>query len=112
MTRLITKIPNNNQNLCTELVTFHTKIKKKMAFEKLFCLYEKFGSEDYIGEPVTQTEHMIQAAMFAENDGCSPDVVLACFFHDIGHLLAFESELEQMAGFGLFSFCLVINRKF
>lgn len=82
-----------------------------MTFESLFRLYEKFGSEDYIGEPVNQTEHMIQAAMFAENDCCSADVVLACFFHDIGHLLAFESELEQMAGFGLFSFHLIINTK-
>ena len=72
-----------------------------MNVDKLFRLYEQHGSEDYIGEPVNQTEHMIQAAMFAENDGCEVDVILACFFHDIGHLLAFDDDLEQMDGFGV-----------
>ena len=43
----------------------------------------------------------IKAAMFAERDGCTVDIVLACFFHDIGHLLAFDQELEQMNGFGV-----------
>ena len=31
-----------------------------MKIDKLFQLYENFGNEDYIGEPVNQTEHMTQ----------------------------------------------------
>ena len=34
--------------------------------EKVFALYEKYGDADYIGEPVSQMEHMSQAAALAE----------------------------------------------
>ena len=33
---------------------------------KVFSLYERFGDEDYIGEPVSQLEHMSQAAAMAK----------------------------------------------
>jgi len=34
-----------------------------MTIENLFNLYNKYGKYDYIGEDVSQIEHMIQAAM-------------------------------------------------
>ncbi len=37
--------------------------------QEVFALYEKYGQADYIGEPVSQLEHMIQAAQFAEEEG-------------------------------------------
>lgn len=40
--------------------------------KKIFTLYEEFGARDYVGEPVSQIEHMIQAAMLAEDDNQSP----------------------------------------
>ena len=55
---------------------------------EIFALYEKHGDEDYIGEPVSQLEHMSQAAALAEEEGYDDEVVLAAFFHDIGHLCA------------------------
>ena len=64
--------------------------------KEIFDLYEKYGACDYIGEPVTQTEHMIQTAMVAEEEGNGDEVVLAAFFHDIGHLLGFRDKSEQM----------------
>ena len=60
------------------------------CLNKIFNLYQKYGSKDYIGEEMTQTEHMVQGAMFAENNGESLDVVLSIFLHDIGHLLELE----------------------
>jgi hypothetical protein len=66
--------------------------------EKVFSLYDKHGNEDYIGEPVSQLEHMSQAAALAEAEGYEDEVVLAAFFHDIGHLCA---------GFGLFTIARV-----
>jgi phosphonate degradation associated HDIG domain protein len=67
---------------------------------EVFTLYEKYGEKDYIGEPVSQLEHMSQAASLAEQEGYDDEVVLAAFFHDIGHLSAGEGEAESMDGMG------------
>ncbi len=57
--------------------------------------------EDYIGEPVSQIEHMCQAAQLAEMEGFDDEVVLAAFFHDIGHLCQHIMETHSMDGFGV-----------
>lgn len=67
---------------------------------EVFALYEKYGAADYIGEPVSQLEHMCQAALLAEQAGASDDVVLAAFFHDIGHLCEMEGKVS-MGGYGV-----------
>ena len=67
--------------------------------DTVFALYEKYGAADYIGEPVSQLEHMGQAALLAERAGSSEEVILAAFFHDIGHLC--ELEGESMDGYGV-----------
>ena len=61
----------------------------------VFSLFDKFGNQDYIGEPVSQTEHMVQAAMQAEKDRQSDKVILASLLHDIGHLVIFDYQEEQ-----------------
>lgn len=66
----------------------------------LFALYEAHGGDDYLGEPVSQLEHMWQAAARAEAEGCEDEVVLAAFFHDLGHLCAHGTGGPSMAGFG------------
>ncbi len=68
--------------------------------DKVFALYEKYGAADYIGEPVSQIEHMSQAAALAEAEGFEDEVILAAFFHDIGHLCADDGEAESMGGMG------------
>lgn len=65
---------------------------------EVFRLYELHGAADYIGEPVSQLEHMCQAAQLAELAGCRDEVVLAAFFHDIGHLCA--ANAASMNGYG------------
>jgi len=66
---------------------------------ELFGLYERFGDSDYIGEPVSQIEHMSQAAQLAMAEGFDDEVVLAAFFHDIGHICG--QDAENMGGFGV-----------
>jgi phosphonate degradation associated HDIG domain protein len=74
---------------------------KKERVDEVFDLYEKFGQADYIGEPVSQIEHMCQAAHLAEKEGFDDEVILAAFFHDIGHLFALDQNLENMGGYGV-----------
>lgn len=71
--------------------------------EEVFSLYVLHGDEDYIGEPVSQLEHMLQAGELARQQGYDDEVILAAFFHDIGHLLAFEKESDSMGGYGMVS---------
>ena len=77
------------------------QISVKEAVDKIFYYYENFGERDYIGEPVTQIEHMVQGAMFAEQDRREPEIILAMFLHDIGHLLELElkDSKEKNGGF-------------
>jgi 2-amino-1-hydroxyethylphosphonate dioxygenase (glycine-forming) len=74
---------------------------KHAAVEEVFGLYEKYGSADYIGEPVTQLEHMSQAASFAMMEGYDDEVVLAAFFHDIGHICVMKNQENDMNGYGV-----------
>lgn len=70
------------------------------TLDEIFELYEKHGAENYIGEKISQIEHMCQAAQLAEGSGYDDEVVLAAFFHDLGHLLKPHSE-EDMGGYGV-----------
>jgi len=69
--------------------------------EKVFRLYEEYGTADYIGEPVSQLEHMAQAAQLAMQENFDDEVVLASFFHDIGHLCVEHTLENDMDGFGI-----------
>ena len=75
--------------------------RHEQVIAEVFGLYERFGDSDYIGEPVSQIEHMSQAAQCALAEGFDDEVVLAAFFHDIGHFCA--ESAENMGGFGVVS---------
>lgn len=74
--------------------------KSLATTKRIFDLYRKYGGEDYIGESVSQTEHMIQCAMLAEKENFSDEVILGALFHDIGHLIGFEEHSPQMGDYG------------
>ena len=57
-------------------------------------IFNRRGGEEYLGEPVTMAEHMLQGAHFAEKAGESELIIVSALLHDIGH---FTSE------FGTFS---------
>ncbi|MBC7873882.1 MAG: HDIG domain-containing protein [Ferruginibacter sp.] len=68
---------------------------------EVFALYEQYGNDDYIGEPVSQMEHMCQAAQMAQAGGYDEEVILAAFFHDIGHLCEHIMTVGKMDGYGV-----------
>lgn len=67
--------------------------------DEIFDLYKQHGDQDYIGEPVSQMEHMAQTAELAKKDGYEEEVILAAFFHDIGHLCS-DTGNPDMNGYG------------
>lgn len=73
----------------------------EQAIAEVFGLYEQHGAADYIGEPVSQIEHMSQAAQLAMAEGFDDEVVLAAFFHDIGHICGQGGA--NMGGYGVVS---------
>jgi phosphonate degradation associated HDIG domain protein len=72
-----------------------------LIVDEVFGLYEKYGAADYIGEPVSQLEHMSQSAQLAIEEGFDDEVVLAAFFHDIGHICVMMDQEKNMGGFGV-----------
>lgn len=48
-------------------------------------IFERRGAESYLGEPVTMSQHMLQGAKLAENEGAPDELVAAALLHDIGH---------------------------
>ena len=55
--------------------------------EEVLVMMHKRGGEAYFGEPVSQLEHALQAAWFAQQAAARPALVAAALLHDVGHLL-------------------------
>jgi 2-amino-1-hydroxyethylphosphonate dioxygenase (glycine-forming) len=79
----------------------NTERTYKQTATEIMDLYEQFGDEDYDGEPVSQTSHMIQCAMEAMAEGEDEELVIGSFLHDIGHLLKHVEATEEMGNFGV-----------
>lgn len=69
--------------------------------DEIMGLYNSYGNQDYIGEPVSQIEHMSQCAQIAEKEGYDDEVILAAFFHDIGHLCEHIMDVNYMDSYGV-----------
>jgi phosphonate degradation associated HDIG domain protein len=61
-------------------------------------LFARHGGEQYSGEPVTQLEHALQTAHFAEQSDAGDPLVTACLLHDLGHLLNHQGETPTLRG--------------
>ena len=60
-------------------------------------LFEKRGTESYLGEKVTMAEHMLQAAYFAGQDGATEKLIVAALLHDVGHFIGdFGDDFIEM----------------
>lgn len=53
----------------------------------LLDLYRQRGQAQYGGEAISQFEHALQCAALAEQAEQSPEMIAACLFHDLGHLV-------------------------
>jgi putative nucleotidyltransferase with HDIG domain len=48
-------------------------------------VFERRGAESYLGEKVSMSQHMLQAAQAAEISQTDPELIVAALLHDIGH---------------------------
>ena len=69
-------------------------INTKNIVDFIGSIFERRGGEEYLGEPVTMGQHMLQGATLAEQNEELDEIVVGALLHDIGH---FTSE------FGTFS---------
>lgn len=60
--------------------------------DEIFRMFREYGSGAYLGEPVSMTEHMLQSAYAAEQDGAEPRLVAAALLHDYGHFIHEHEE--------------------
>ena len=67
----------------------HTTLTRDNIVEFLGGIFDRRGGEEYLGEPVTMAEHMLQGATIAEQNGQDEIIIVAALLHDIGH---FTSE--------------------
>ncbi len=65
------------------------KLTPKTIVPFLGGIFERRGGEEYLGEPVTMAEHMLQGAALAEKADMPERIIVAALLHDIGH---FTSE--------------------
>ena len=56
------------------------------VIDEICTAFERRGQETY-GEGISQLDHALQCAAFAERDGADAALVTATLLHDIGHLL-------------------------
>lgn len=69
--------------------------------EEIIDLLLSNGGSEYIGEPVTKLEHMVQSAEIAAEKGFDEELILAALLHDIGHICMPTTEYNNMGGLGL-----------
>ncbi|TWT76047.1 hypothetical protein Pla123a_28330 [Posidoniimonas polymericola] len=60
---------------------------KEENVREVLSLFAEHGESQYGGEAVSQLEHGIQAATWAEREGASAELITAALLHDVGHLL-------------------------
>jgi phosphonate degradation associated HDIG domain protein len=60
-------------------------MKPPRSLDEVLHTYRERGHRHY-GESVTELQHALQCATFAEQAGEAPVVVAACLLHDYGHL--------------------------
>ena len=71
-----------------------SKLNRENIVAFIGGIFDRRGDEEYLGEPVTMAEHMLQGASIAEQNGQPEEIIVGALLHDIGH---FTSE------FGMFS---------
>src|SRR5580704_15606154 len=69
------------------VATMTADTSTEALLQEIAGLFARRGREMYAGEPITQTDHALQAALLAEENGADAALVTAAFLHDVGHLL-------------------------
>jgi phosphonate degradation associated HDIG domain protein len=61
------------------------------ALSQIQQIFTQAQTSDYVGEPISQAEHALQAAALASNSGDN-ELVIAALLHDIGHMCFPDAE--------------------
>ena len=61
------------------------------SVKRVLSIFETVGDSDYIGEPMSITQHSVQTAHAARKGGEDTEAQLSCLLHDVGHLLGLEA---------------------
>jgi phosphonate degradation associated HDIG domain protein len=69
-----------------------------LQLDDIRALFEQHGDISYSGEPVTQLQHALQCAMFAERKNVGDALVAAALLHDLGHLLNLQGDTPTAHG--------------
>src|SRR5207244_3930960 len=73
-------------------------LRREQPLDELAALFEGAGAEQYLGEEVTQAQHMLGAAALAEAAGAPPHLIAAALLHDIGHFHGTVTGQNLMTG--------------
>ena len=63
-----------------------------LTMSDLIDVLKRPGQTQYGMEAVSQLEHALQCAQWAEKSGETDETVVACLLHDLGHLIAAERD--------------------
>lgn len=69
-----------------------------ISIATILSLFAEKGGIQYDGEPVTQLEHALQSAYYAEKAHSSPALITAALLHDVGHLMHDEEGTLTQRG--------------
>ena len=64
--------------------------------DRILDLFATRGAREYMGEPVSMSQHMEQSAACAAADGAPASLVIAALLHDIGHFVG-DYPIEALA---------------
>ena len=69
--------------------------------DRLAELFASEGAADYLGEPVTVAQHLLQAGALARAAGAPAALVAAALLHDTGHLRGDDPLADEQQSSGL-----------
>jgi gamma-butyrobetaine dioxygenase len=73
-------------------------LRGQLAVDRLRELFDGPGTADYLGEDVSQAQHMLQTAALAEHDGAPTELIVAALMHDVGHFTGPLTGADLMGG--------------
>ena len=71
-----------------------TNLNSQNIVNHIEDIFNRRGAESYLGEDVTMSQHMLQAAQCAKKSGADDSLIVAALLHDIGH---YQNEIPETA---------------
>lgn len=65
----------------------HNTVSSDNIVEYLIEMFNTKGQAEYLGEDVSQSAHMLQCAVVADQFDAKESLILASLLHDVGHFL-------------------------